>query len=86
MTGTLARVVDSTEQRFNFAVIVDDSVLAPGYGHINEQTRAAIHQAAESEGLLLDPVYSGRCMAGLMHAVEHGRISPGSEVLFVHEC
>ena len=65
-------------------VIVDDSVLAPGYGRINEPTRAAIRLAAESEALLLDPVYSGRCMAGLLHFVEHGRIPTGSEVLFLH--
>ena len=65
-------------------VIVDDSVLAPGYGLINEPTRAAIRLAAESEALLLDPVYSGRCMAGLLHFVEQGRIPTGSEVLFVH--
>ncbi len=65
-------------------VIVDDSVLAPGYGQINEPTRAAIRLAAESEALLLDPVYSGRCMAGLVHFVEQGRIPTGSEVLFIH--
>ena len=65
-------------------VIVDDTVLAPGYGLINAPTRAAIRLAAECEGLLLDPVYSGRCMAGLLHFVAQGRIPPGSEVLFVH--
>ncbi len=65
-------------------VIVDDCVLAPGYGQINERTRSAIRLAAESEALLLDPVYSGRCMAGLLHFVEQGRIPVGSEVLFVH--
>ena len=65
-------------------VIVDDFVLAPGYGRINEHTRTAIRLAAESEALLLDPVYSGRCMAGLLHFVEQGRVPTGSEILFVH--
>ena len=65
-------------------VIVDDTVLAPGYGRMNERTGAAIRLAAESEALLLDPVYSGRCMAGLMYFTEQGRIPAGSEVLFVH--
>ncbi len=65
-------------------VIVDDFVLAPGYGQINEPTRAAIRLAAESEALLLDPVYSGRCMAGLVKFVEQGRIPAGSDVLFIH--
>ncbi len=65
-------------------VIVDDCVLAPGYGRINAPTKAAISLAAECEALLLDPVYSGRCMAGLLEFLAQGRIPPGSEVLFVH--
>ena len=65
-------------------VIVDDTVLAPGYGRINDRTLAAIRLAAECEALLLDPVYSGRCMAGLQNFIEQGRIPTGSEVLFVH--
>ncbi len=80
IVGLLGNGLEITEQD----VIVDDSVLAPGYGRINEHTRAAIRLAAESEALLLDPVYSGRCMAGLLHFVEQGRIPTGSEVLFVH--
>lgn len=65
-------------------VIVDDSVLVPGYGRINQPTRAAIRLAAETEALLLDPVYSGRCMAGLLRFVERSRIAQGSEVVFLH--
>ena len=80
IVGLLGISLEITEQD----IIVDDTVLAPGYGLINEQTRAAIRLAAENEGLLLDPVYSGRCMAGLLHFVEQGRIPAGSEVLFIH--
>ena len=80
IVGLLGIGLEITEQD----VIVDDAVLAPGYGRINAQTRAAIRLAAETEALLLDPVYSGRCMAGLLHFVEQGRIPAGSEVLFVH--
>lgn len=65
-------------------VVVDDDVLAPGYGLMNEETRAAINLAAESEALLLDPVYSGRCMAGLLGFVTNGRVPSGSDVLFIH--
>ena len=80
IAGLLGSDVEISEED----VIVDDGVLAPGYGRINEPTRKAIRLAAESEALLLDPVYSGRCLAGLVHFVEQGRISAGSEVLFVH--
>ena len=48
-------------------VIVDDCVLAPGYGQLNAQTRDALSLAARLEGLLLDPVYTGKVLAGMIH-------------------
>jgi D-cysteine desulfhydrase/L-cysteate sulfo-lyase len=65
-------------------ILLHDEVLAPGYGRLNEATHAAIRAAATREGLVLDPVYSGRCMAGLMHLVETGAIPAGAKVLFIH--
>jgi len=65
-------------------ILVDDSVLAPGYGQMNEQVSHAIKSAARLEGVLLDPVYTGRTMAGLMALVERGTIKQGERVLFIH--
>ena len=65
-------------------VDVCDAVLAPGYGRLNEAVREAMALAAGHEGLLLDPVYTGKAMAGLIAHVRSGRIAPGSRVLFVH--
>ncbi len=65
-------------------VLVDDAVLAPGYGRLTRETYAAIRRAARLEALILDPVYSGRCLAGLIRAVETGAIPPGARVLFLH--
>ena len=65
-------------------VEVCDTVLAPGYGRLNDAVREAMALAARREGLLLDPVYTGRAMAGLIDHVRSGRIAPGSRVLFVH--
>ena len=65
-------------------VEVFDAVLAPGYGRLNDELREAMAMAAHHEGLLLDPVYTARAMAGLIHHVRSGRIAPGSRVLFVH--
>lgn len=65
-------------------VIVDDSVLKPGYGQLNQSVMDAILSAARLEGLLLDPVYSGRTMAGLFALVAAGTIRPGESVLFIH--
>ena len=65
-------------------VDVSDAVLAPGYGRLNEAVREAMALAARHEGLLLDPVYTAKAMAGLIAHVRSGRIAPGSRVLFVH--
>lgn len=61
-----------------------DNVLAPGYGQINAQVNHAIKLSAESEGILLDPVYSGRTFAGLISLIEQGIISKGESVGFIH--
>ena len=65
-------------------VEVTDAVLAPGYGRLNDEVREAMEMAARHEGLLLDPVYTARAMAGLVHHVRSGRIAAGSRVLFLH--
>ena len=61
-----------------------DGVLAPGYGRLNDAVREAISLAARQEGLLLDPVYTGKTMAGLIEHVRSGVIPAGSRVLFIH--
>jgi 1-aminocyclopropane-1-carboxylate deaminase len=44
----------------------------------------AIHLAARTEGMLTDPVYEGKSMAGLIGMVRSGEIPPGSKVLYAH--
>ena len=63
---------------------VSDAVLAPGYGRLNPAVGEAMSMAAQQEALFLDPVYTGRVMAGLIAHVRSGRIAPGSRVLFLH--
>ncbi|MFQ5974680.1 MAG: pyridoxal-phosphate dependent enzyme, partial [Alphaproteobacteria bacterium] len=72
----LEPVVQDTDVR-----LMDD-FLAPGYGRLNEPTVRAIEMTARSEGLILDPVYSGKTMAGF---VRMAREAPkGRSLLFVH--
>lgn len=52
-------------------VVVTDAFLAPGYGRASEEVLEAIRQAARTEALILDPVYSGKTMAGFIDAVKH---------------
>ena len=56
----------------------------PAYGIPDEQTIEAIHLAARTEGMLTDPVYEGKSMAGLIGMIRSGEIPAGSRVLYAH--
>ena len=82
--GEIAELIDRPGMIAEDDVLVNDDVLAPGYGQLNKATGDAIRLAAECEGIILDPVYSGRTLAGLIRLVETGEIPQGSRVLFIH--
>ncbi len=63
-------------------IILNDAFLAPGYGQLNEATVRAFEIAAECEGLILDPVYTGKTMAGFLDRARTG--GEGRSLLFVH--
>lgn len=77
-------LLDSPAVVSDSQIQIDDAVLNPGYGQLNAPVKSAIDNAAQLEALLLDPVYSGRTMAGLISLVERGVIQKGETVLFVH--
>jgi L-cysteate sulfo-lyase len=55
-----------------------------GYATLTDPVMAALTLAARTEGLLLDPIYTGRALAGLMSAVADGQISPGQRTILLH--
>ena len=61
-------------------IVLVDNFLAPGYGRLNPGTIDAIVKAARLEGLLLDPVYTGKAMAGCL---QRAGLTRGS-LLFIH--
>ncbi len=61
-----------------------DATLAPGYGQLNDMTLEALKLAASKEGLILDPVYTGKVFAGMIHRVRQNDYSPSDNVLFIH--
>ena len=65
-------------------VIVFDDYIADGYGMLNEETARALRLVAETEGILLDPVYTGRAMVGLIDLIEKGYFKKGDNVVFLH--
>ena len=56
----------------------------PAYGIPDQQTIDAIHLAARTEGMLTDPVYEGKSMAGLIGMIRSGEIPAGSKVMYCH--
>lgn len=65
-------------------VTVLDDYVGEGYGIVDEKIVAAIARVARTEGILLDPVYTGKAMTGLVHLVESGVLGPEDTVVFVH--
>lgn len=65
-------------------VHLDHDRFGTGYGDPTESGREAMLLAARQEGLVLDPVYSGKAMAGLIEAVRSGRIGPDETAVFWH--
>jgi D-cysteine desulfhydrase family pyridoxal phosphate-dependent enzyme len=65
-------------------VIIKDGYLGAGYAIITPEAREAIRRVARLEGIFLDPVYTGKTMAGLIDLVQRGEIARGSTVVFWH--
>jgi D-cysteine desulfhydrase len=64
--------------------ILHDAYGAPGYGVITDAEREAIRLLARTEGIIVDPVYTGRALAGLIDLVRQGVYGPDETVLFWH--
>ncbi len=63
---------------------VDHDRFGDGYGAPTESCREALDLAARLEGLILDPVYTGKAMAGLIAAVRDGRAPATGALVFLH--
>jgi L-cysteate sulfo-lyase len=65
-------------------VLVNAAYCAAGYGIVTEREREAIHLFARHEGLVLDPVYTGRAAAGMIDLIRKGFFTKRETVLFLH--
>jgi D-cysteine desulfhydrase len=61
-----------------------DEYFAPRYGEPNAGTLEAVRLLASQEGLLLDPVYTGKAMAGLLDGIRLDRFAKPGPILFLH--
>ena len=68
--GGIATLLETESKVTGNDIDLTDDFLAPGYGVPNEATSKAIVLGAQTEGLMLDPVYTGKAMAALIHHAE----------------
>lgn len=66
------------------AIQLWDEYFGPRYGEPNVGTLEAVRLLASQEGLLLDPVYTGKAMAGLLDGIRHDRFVKPGPILFLH--
>ena len=85
------RLADATADHLGLAngvardrVIAYDEYVGPGYGQPTTEMVDAIRLTARSEGILLDPVYSGKGMAGLIGLTRQGAFDGNENVVFLH--
>jgi D-cysteine desulfhydrase len=75
---------DQSYQLPNDSVVVLDEYVGPGYSLPTRGMEEAITMFARLEGILLDPVYTGKAAAGLIDLVRQGAFPEGANVLFLH--
>lgn len=86
----LLEIANQTAQRIGAKGIEDADVrvdfrqVGEGYGLPTQKMVSAVELLARTEGILLDPVYTGKAMAGLISNIESGEIDPSETVVFLH--
>lgn len=65
-------------------VVADDGFIGAGYGQPTAGMLEAVQMVARQEGILIDPVYTGKGMAGLIAMLRAGRFAADEDVVFVH--
>lgn len=65
-------------------VMVFDRFVKEGYGVLSREVLEALRLVAQTEGIILDPVYTGKAMAGLISLIREGYFSRNDTVVFIH--
>ena len=63
---------------------IRDEYIGERYGAVTPGSRDALALLARTEGILLDPVYTGKAMAGLIDDARQGRLGANDQVVFIH--
>ncbi|MGJ0127087.1 D-cysteine desulfhydrase [Pantoea sp. RHCKP32] len=77
-------LAEKLEVQATAPVTLWDDYFAPRYGEPNEEGMAAVKLLARLEGIMLDPVYTGKAMAGLLDGISRNRFRREGPLLFIH--
>jgi 1-aminocyclopropane-1-carboxylate deaminase/D-cysteine desulfhydrase-like pyridoxal-dependent ACC family enzyme len=87
----ISKIIDDSKEEFelNFDYTLEDLIIynqyaGGGYGHISEQKLEAIKIMAQTEGIIIDPVYTATAMACLIDLVRKGELNDHHNILFLH--
>ena len=88
----IVNLANKTREHLNLSIppftdndlMLSSDYIGEGYGVIGAAEKEAISLTAKSEGILLDPVYTGRAMAGLIDMIRTGKFTRNDNVLFWH--
>ncbi|WP_299491819.1 D-cysteine desulfhydrase family protein [Acaryochloris sp. IP29b_bin.137] len=85
LASSTLQTLEESECQFQPADFqVETAYLGAGYSIVGELELSAVTLVAQTEGILLDPVYTGRAMGGLLDLIRQGRFQPQQTILFWH--
>ena len=90
-TDAVFNLATATAQKLNLHneikredVVVYDNYVGAGYSIPTDAMVEAVELLAKTEGILLDPVYTGKAMSGLVDLIRQGKFQKEQNVLFIH--
>ncbi len=91
VTARVAAQLDEAVERLELDLAIPgssieilDDYVGPGYGIPTDAMKEAVLLTARSEGIVLDPVYTGKAMSGLIDLIRKGRFTEGDVVVLLH--
>ncbi len=72
------------ETNIDLPIRIIEGYVGPGYGVADPEVYATIKELAQTEGIVLDPVYTGKAFHGLVSELKAGKLQPTRETIFIH--
>ncbi|MEN2751494.1 D-cysteine desulfhydrase family protein [Psychrobacter sp. FBL11] len=84
LANSTAKLINTDYKFSESDLMLNSDYVGEGYGVVGKLENEAIEMMAQTEGILLDPVYTGRAMGGLIDMIRTGQIKKTDRVLFWH--